>query len=129
MTDRDRLIELICDKLKDDACISHCNYPPCSQCMYIADYLIANGVTVNEWLPVSDPPKEDGEYLAFYSNGKYSWQAVCKFTTNLEKIHEFDFAGCNRPGWYKYDGEYGYYEFTSVTHWRPLPKNPTEDKL
>jgi hypothetical protein len=120
MTDRASLIEFIlntpCVAISSRYAAEH-----------IADNLIANGVTVNEWRPASEPPKEDGEYLVFYSNGKYSWQAVCKFTTNLEKIHEFDFAGRNRPGWYKYDGEYGYYEFTSVTHWMPLPLPPKGD--
>ena len=46
MGDRDRLIELICDKIQDGHCIGYCNYPPCSQCKDLADYLIANGVIV-----------------------------------------------------------------------------------
>lgn len=25
----------------------------------VADYLLANGVTVQEWIPVTEPPKED----------------------------------------------------------------------
>ena len=29
----------------------------------IADHLIANGVTVQKWIPVSEPPKERGCYL------------------------------------------------------------------
>ena len=28
----------------------------------IADHLIANGVTVLQWIPASEPPKEPGEY-------------------------------------------------------------------
>lgn len=43
---RDRLIELICDKIQDGHCIGYCNHPPCTQCTDIADYLIANGVIV-----------------------------------------------------------------------------------
>lgn len=46
MGDRDRLIELICDKIQDGHCIGYCNYPPCNQCKDLADYLIANGVIV-----------------------------------------------------------------------------------
>ena len=46
MTDRDRLIELICDKIQDGHCIGYCNHPPCTQCTDIADYLLANGVIV-----------------------------------------------------------------------------------
>ena len=29
----------------------------------VADHLIANGVTVQKWIPVSEPPKEKGCYL------------------------------------------------------------------
>lgn len=29
----------------------------------IANHLVVNGVTVQEWTPVSDPPKEPGEYI------------------------------------------------------------------
>ena len=46
MTDRDRLIELVCDKIQDGHCIGYCNHPPCNQCNNLADYLIENGVIV-----------------------------------------------------------------------------------
>lgn len=29
----------------------------------IADHLLANSVTVQEWIPASEPPKEPGEYI------------------------------------------------------------------
>ena len=35
----------------------------------IADYLIAHGVTVQEWKPISEPPKEKGTYLVCTDNG------------------------------------------------------------
>ena len=31
----------------------------------LADYLIAHGVTVQEWISVSEPPKENGYYLCY----------------------------------------------------------------
>ena len=34
-----------------------------------ANYLIANGVTVQEWIPVSEPPKEKGTYIVCTDNG------------------------------------------------------------
>ena len=36
---------------------------------YIADLMIANGVTVQEWKPISEPPKEKGTYLVCTDNG------------------------------------------------------------
>ena len=35
----------------------------------IADHLIANGVTVQEWYYASNPPKEDGTYLVQTNTG------------------------------------------------------------
>ena len=35
----------------------------------IADHLISNGVTVQEWKPISEPPKEKGAYLVCTDNG------------------------------------------------------------
>ena len=35
----------------------------------IADYLIANGVTVQEWYSASNPPKQDGTYLVQTNTG------------------------------------------------------------
>ena len=34
-----------------------------------ADYLIAHVVTVQEWKPISEPPKEKGTYLVCTDNG------------------------------------------------------------
>lgn len=39
--------------------LEHCSTPA------KADYLIANGVTVQEWIPVSDPPKKNGYYMCW----------------------------------------------------------------
>jgi hypothetical protein len=50
----------------------------------------------------------------------------CGFTSNLSKVDKYDFEGKNRPGWYKYSSEWGYYEETGVTHWMPLPELPRE---
>ena len=35
----------------------------------IADFLIASGVTVQEWIPVSEPPKEKGTYIVCTDKG------------------------------------------------------------
>ena len=35
----------------------------------IADYLIANGVTVQEWISASEPPKDTYEYWIAYKAG------------------------------------------------------------
>ena len=35
----------------------------------VASHLIANGVTVQEWIPVSEPPKEKGAYIVCTDKG------------------------------------------------------------
>lgn len=132
MTDKDRLTDLIycaCRNYDEYEDSFHENgmSPMESFEEFAADYLIANGVTVNEWRPESEPPKEDGAYLVSLTSfsGKHTWQDVCKFSNSLEKVDAFDFKGIKRAGWYSYkDGDY--YEVDDITHWMPLPNPPKE---
>ena len=78
-------------------------------------------------LTASEPPEEDGRYLVLIISfsGKHTWQDVCKFANDLEKVNKFDFKGVKRAGWYDYkDGDY--YEVSNITHWMPLPHPPKE---
>lgn len=126
---RDRLIEL----LKQSGCVETWNNytddfkEPCP-IETLADHLIANGVTVNEWRPASEPPKENGRYLVLHGNDKTNYQAVRYFTNNLKSIYKLNpsFIKCDRAGWYGRVGEMGICEDTSVTHWMPLPQPPKE---
>lgn len=69
----------------------------------IADHLIANGVTVQEWIPVTDRlPETDGYFLC--------WN---------------DFHGCI-VGHFWAKGKYFISKAASVTHWMPLPEPPKE---
>ena len=84
----------------------------------IADYLIDNGVTVQEWIPAVTPPKESGEYIVMihkaanpptllYSAEEKSWYEVTKIEiTNL------------------YGEEV--YTYYPVDWWMPLPEPPKE---
>lgn len=50
MTDREKLIELVCESTNHD-CGKHCNLSSaihCFSCTAIADHLLANGVTVQQ---------------------------------------------------------------------------------
>ena len=84
---RDKLIDLICESIQTDECISHCNHPYCIKCESIADHLIANNVFV---LP---------------EQMKDSWELVLPFMMRLfvsdeaeiEKIKgEFEFSQKNK---------------------------------
>ena len=84
---------------------------------FIADHLIANGVTVQEWISVNDRLPEEGEYVlcvlkGFNYGGKIQ---VCKFVP-ADKFKDKPYFEHFRNG------------FPSVTHWMPLPEPPKEDE-
>ena len=76
-------------------------------CSYLAtgwaDHLIANGVTVQEWISVNDKLPEDGESVLTYKNGNVDVQVYEK----------------NRNGWIQ--GNW-FWSMATVTHWMPLPE-------
>ncbi len=80
------------------------------------------------WTKCTDKlPDAKGEYLVVKSiMGMFNKIDVCAFTQNLNGIDEFDFPTENRPGWYEYDSETGYFEWTGITHWAKLPQMPDE---
>ena len=71
----------------------------------IADHLISNGVTVQEWIPVKDRlPEEKVNYIIRYNH------AYC------------DNDGYWAIGFCFYDGEKFQIDLSyKVTHWMPLP--------
>ena len=73
----------------------------------IADYFIANGVTVQKWIPVSERlPELYKSVLAYDEEDK-------------TVIRWYDKNGFNIVD------EYGYtYPVKTVTHWMPLPEAP-----
>ena len=68
----------------------------------IADYLISNGVTVQEWISVEDRLPKPFENVIVFRDGKIS----------------IDYNEGN--GWFAYD-----FNGKRVTHWMPLPLAPT----
>lgn len=77
-------------------------YP--SELETITDHLIANGVTVQEWFPASQPPKERGRYLCYFKYEPESPDVVCENTY--------------------YGSGHWMSEKDRVTHWAFLPKLP-----
>ena len=74
-----------------------------------ADCLLANGVTVQEWISVEDKlPDDSGYYLVAYQN-KHNGSA----TIDIDM-----YVMCSAGEWWS--NEYKY----KVTHWMPLPLLP-----
>ena len=97
-------------------------FPNNAAMMQLADYLVSNGVTVQEWISVDDRlPERDGAYLVT-TNGVSGLQNVKTrwFAKDGEMVDAYDLAG-QKDVWYLYDSECGYVSIKTVTHWMPLP--------
>ena len=70
----------------------------------IAEKLIANGVTVQEWISVGSPPKKPGDYLCYFKYEPESPNVICQNT----------YYGSGR--WMS--------ESDRVAYWMPLPPLP-----
>ena len=98
---REKLVDLIIDAKRTDPETG-------SFAEYLADHLIANGVTVQEWISVKDRlPKDDSDVLAYSRIGEES------------RIY----PACYSNGvWF--DCVFNAPATDTTTHWMPLPQPP-----
>ena len=89
---REKLVEL----LQDENNPVWRWFPNNMAMMQLADYLIANGVTVQEWISVKDRLPEENEIIL-------AWVAACR---DLHFCFGSEVSGLE------------------VTHWMPLPQPP-----
>lgn len=100
----------------------------CVTTSQVADHLIANGVTIPKWIPVTGRlPENDGRYLVRKKCFNTFWYDVYGFAKDGRKVDEYDFEREWENVWYRYDSEYGYVTTDSVTHWMPIPTPPKEE--
>ena len=109
---REKLLELIIDAKRTDPETGSFDE-------YLADHLIANGVTVQEWISVDERlPEEDGCYIVTACDEGFSCgDGIWYDTVVIEAEH--------------YKGEWSWnengteYDITDlVTHWMPMPNPP-----
>lgn len=113
MTDREKLIELLVEArskaftlCNDHAVCKGCKYEKISGChrACIADHLIANGVTFQQWIPVTERLPECGERVLVLVD------SCAVFEAYLSISHK----------WVRY----GSFWIDGITHWMPLPEPP-----
>ena len=88
----------------------------------IADGLIAHGVTVQEWIPVTERLPEDDPTVKKHIEGeKFGFLTVLVYNGVVKETNRF-FSNEPRYGLPKTNG----WEWASsnVTHWMPLPQPP-----
>ena len=85
----------------------------------LADYLIANGVTIQKWTPVSEPHTKEGWYhvaILDVKTGKYSVENDL-YAIDIAKAHGHTPGFCKAWRWK---------EREMLTHWMPYPEPPKE---
>ena len=73
----------------------------------LADYLIAHGVTVHEWISVKDRLPENEKYVLVYSQD--GGVAEGKYNARFKEWVQF---------------RWNVTELKNVTHWMPMPEPP-----
>ena len=134
MNDREKLIELLKDGPScpyalspfDDERCNHCRYKDDVYCdiSRLADHLIANGATVQKWIPVSERlPDKKGKYLALLEYVKCTM--ILNFSLDFLVCDEYGFPTKEKKScFYYYDDDWENIEVPEVTHWMPLPQPP-----
>ena len=100
---REKLVELL-DRFVDDDWYSS---------EEIADKLVTHGVTVQEWIPVTERlPEKNKEVVGWYKDNPFS-------------PFRYGIVSWNGHGWvFTYAQRY----VDAVTYWMPLPEPPKEDE-
>ena len=107
------VMEKLVDLLKEIVAIQECGFgDPRPTYETVASYLMSHGVTVQEWIPVTENPKRNGCYIVVVNH----W-VDCKPVAREAYWNGCDWLSCEKRQ-----------EITPrVTHWMPLPETPKED--
>lgn len=102
-----------------------CKYESCPDCYTErnADYLIQNGVTIQEWVSVDEPPKESGHYWVNIHQKDEEKGEECDMVLDawyqpnniLFAPKEVGWTLMNE--WHDLTGQMRQY----ITHWMPVP--------
>ena len=122
---REKLVELF------DEAARICNNQDCRACGYfreancinktIIDHLIANGVTVQEWIPVTERlPGVDKTKSGYESIGVIVM--VAGYRKSAFRIYER--AVCRGKTVYRWKFPWDIISDENITHWMPLPEAP-----
>lgn len=119
MTDREKLIEWVCEATQTDRCVSNCNNPHCNFVQNIADHLISNGVRLETKQATSDKASEENKRWIPVTERLPEKKCFCltarKSAVYVEFWNGVIFSERNQYG--------------QPTHWMPLPEAPKEVQL
>ncbi len=107
---REKLVELMTDKVP--GIDNELRYVDDERVERLAGYLIANGVTVQEWISVKDRLPENRDDVL-----------VCRTWWNETRNPHIGWYNDVAQEWQILDSD-GYYPCGKVTYWMPLPEPP-----
>ena len=84
----------------------------------IADHLIANGVTIQKWIPVTERLPESKTKVLVYGGNELIWENGVK--RPMPSVYTGYMRGLDE-GWFTWE-EHKY--IVNATHWMPLPEPP-----
>ena len=106
---REKLVKLMIEAKKADT-----EDAPFSE--FLADFMIANGVTVQEWISVEDRLPDNDDIVMVIASGKVG---------NITLVNAFKLATYSiDEGWIL--EMWPEWEEPKVTYWMPLPQPPEE---
>lgn len=105
---REKLMDIVCESIATDRCVAYCSHPHCGLVHTVVQKLIANGVTIQKWIPVSERlPEEDVRVLVWLGTGDITYTQI-----DTDRLH--------KKKWRRWT--------KNVTRWMPLPEPPAIDK-
>ena len=77
------------------------------------------------WHTMEDTPTNaEAQYLVIRQIFNHKMYDVVKYSSNPYQLSKYDFNEDTEPGFYSYDGEWGYYMVDDVLLWYELPEIP-----
>ena len=94
------------------------------EAQHFADHLIANGVTVQKWIPVTERLPEAVDSYIVVVKCKYEWEKEYEIGVDVATYDPYSdnpyIDGC----WNTYNDWDEGQQYLHVTHWMPLPEPP-----
>lgn len=125
---RDRLIELVMPFVSGSACgleSGSCEFADCRSCnaQDLANRLLANGVTVQEWISVKDRLPEDIDTYLVVVKYKYDFEKDFNYATDVATYNPYENAYID-DCWCTFNDWDEGQQYLHITHWMPMPDVP-----
>ena len=126
---REKLIELLCQAHNLATAASVFGFGDISYAQQLemeADHLIANGVTVQQWIHVTERlPEVVDSYIVAIKSKSY-WEKDYTYYTDVATYNPYEKAYID-DCWNTYNDWDEGQQYLHITHWMPLPEPPKED--